>query len=75
MKVQPEYKVRFIPERDVHKLVNLYHLARTALADRPLDQQTSYNRMLWAADAYYCENNKTTSRTGIYKDLSGLLGR
>lgn len=30
------------------ELYNLYHLARTALADRPFLEQTRYHRKQWA---------------------------
>lgn len=33
----------------IAELWNLYHTARTALADKPADQSTPYYRKLWAA--------------------------
>ena len=74
MKVEPVYRTRFVPERDAAKLVNLYHLARTALCTEPLDRQTPYDRMLWASKEY-AKQNPSCSELGAYKDLCGLLDR
>ena len=35
------------------ELYNLYHLARTALADQPLDRQSKYDRKLYAAREFH----------------------
>ncbi len=72
--VEPPYAVRFITPEQVGELVNLYHLARTALCTLPLQQQTPWHRMTWAADEFSRANPETTS-TGAYKDLCGLLDR
>lgn len=74
MPLAPEYQVRFIPAEDRFKLVNLYHLARTALAGKPTAEQTPYFRMLWASREYARGSNQA-SATGAYKDLCGLLDR
>ena len=74
MPVAPSYQVRFIPESDISKLVNLYHLARTALSGKPYAEQSPYYRMLWASDQY-AKGNSTVSATAAYKDLCGLLDR
>lgn len=34
------------------ELYNLYHLARTALADRPVSYQSIYDRKLWASKEF-----------------------
>lgn len=74
MPLAPEYRVRFIPAEDTFKLVNLYHLARTALAGNPTSEQTPYFRMLWASKAY-ARGSNSVSEAGAYKDLCGLLDR
>ena len=74
MKVEPLYRARFVPARDEAKLVNLYHLARTALSDQPSNRQTPYDRMLWASKEY-AKQNPSCSELGAYKDLCGLLDR
>ena len=48
LKSMIDYKTRFIREEHSHELVNLYHLARTALADKPFKEQSKYDRMIWA---------------------------
>lgn len=69
--VQSDYRVRFVPECDAAKLVNLYHLARTALVGQ---ECTPYTRMRWASKQY-AQDNPSVSVTGAYKDLCGLLDR
>ena len=63
------YETRFVKKSDAAELVNLYHLARTALAG---DRATRYDRMCWAAKWFAKEHPYVTS-TGAYKDLDGLL--
>jgi hypothetical protein len=63
------YPVRFIKPSDADYLINLYHLARTALAGEPSGR---YERMLWASKAFAKEHPGVSS-TGAYKDLDGLL--
>lgn len=53
------------------ELFNLYHLARTALADRPQDRQTSYDRMVWAAAAF-AKEHRAISGSRAYKELSRM---
>lgn len=65
-----EYRVRFIAQKDIGELVNLYHLARTALVGKPC---APYDRMLWASASFAKSHN--ISATATYKDLCGLLGR
>jgi hypothetical protein len=74
MPVVEPYKVRFIPEQDKYDLVNLYHLARTALSDKPYAEQSPYHRMVWASSEY-SKINPAVSSTAAYKDLCGLLDR
>lgn len=67
--VAPTYRVRFIPQEDITKIVNLYHLARTALAGK---ECTPYTRKLWASREY-ARGSNSVSATGAYKDLCGIL--
>ena len=60
------YLTRFIPNRDAAEIVNLYHLARTAVGD------DRHARMVQAAKWYH-EAHPEIKRTGAYKDLCGLL--
>lgn len=54
------------------ELVNLYHLARTALAGRPGTVPSTYDRMLWASDAYAREH-PGVSKGHAYKALDRAL--
>ena len=65
----PPYKVRFINAMDSGELINLYHLARTALAG---ERAGRYERMLWAAK-WFAKEHPTVTAMGAYKDLDGLL--
>ena len=67
--VQPLYQLQWVKTTDAEELINLYHLARTALSGQPCGQ---YERMLWASKEFskmhpYC------GATAAYKDLDGLL--
>ena len=68
--VEPEYRVRFVREADAAALVNLYHLARTALSG---GDDGKHARKCWAA-AEFAKAHDYVSSTGAYKDLCGLLG-
>ncbi len=63
------YQCRFIAQRDSSELVNLYHLARTALAG---DRAGRYERMLWASK-WFAKQHPEVTPAGAYKDLDGLL--
>lgn len=67
----PAYQVRFINQHDSTELIDLYHLARTALAYGPAD---TLQYMQWASAEFH-KRHPEVSRTGAYKDLCGLLGR
>lgn len=69
LQMEPAYAVRFIRSEHSAELVNLYHLARTALAGEKCGR---YERMLWASGAFSKEHPAVTA-TGAYKDLNGLL--
>ena len=56
-------------EAQLCELVNLYHLARTALAGTGKD--TRYQRMLWASREY--AKTSTISEMGAYKALDRAL--
>jgi hypothetical protein len=64
--------LRFVRAQDYSELINLYHLARTALADKPLAEQGKYHRMIWATKEW-AKVHTYTSATGAYKDLSANL--
>jgi hypothetical protein len=61
--------LRFVKTEDYNELVNLYHLARTALAG---GDDSKYQRMLWASREW-AKKHTYTSATGAYKDLSANL--
>ena len=66
------YRLRFVTEAEGSELVNLYHLARTALSDKPYAEQSKYHRKLWASRAFHKAHPEVTE-TAAYKDLEGLL--
>lgn len=70
----PEYVCRFIPHADRFKLVNLYHLARTALCTLPIAEQSPWHRMRWSSEQY-AKEHPGVSQTAAYKDLCGILDR
>jgi hypothetical protein len=63
------YRTRYIQQSDAVSLVNMYHLAKTALCTGSCGR---WERMSWAAKQYHRENPQV-SVTGAYKDLEGLL--
>lgn len=65
----PAYRPRFVSEAQLADLVNLWHLARTALAGTNPD---SAARARWASDQF-ARANPTVTSTAAYKDLSGPL--
>jgi len=64
--------LRFLTEEQYTEALNLYHLARTALAAKPYGEQSKYHRMVWASKAFHRENPEI-SATAAYKDLSANL--
>ena len=71
MYIPDDYQVRFVPTNKSADLVNLYHLARTALSGQ---DDSPYQCMLWASGEFH-KANPNVSATGAYKDLCGLLDR
>jgi hypothetical protein len=65
-----DYKPRFVNKQEAIELVNLYHLARTALCGKPC---SALDRKIWACEQLARKSN-SVSRDGAYKDLCGLLG-
>lgn len=61
--------LRFVKDEHYTELVNLYHLARTALAG---GDDSKYARMIWACKEW-AKVHTYTSSTGAYKDLSANL--
>lgn len=70
LQVQPPYQMRFAPEADRNKLINLFHTAKTALSGTK-QGNSRYERLKWAAAQYHKENPEV-SETGAYKDLCGI---
>lgn len=64
--------LRFMSQEQYCELVNLFHLARTALSDKPLSEQTKYYRMLWATKEFN-KLHPEISATAAYKDLSANM--
>lgn len=69
--IAPVYVPRFVTPAQGFELVNLYHLARTALSPTA---PTPHQRRMWAAWEF-CRTFPAVSCTGAYKDLCGLLDR
>lgn len=67
--MEGEYKTRFVSKSQGVELINLFHLARTALAG---ESPTKYDRMLWAVKAF-CKDNPEMKSMAVYKDIDGLL--
>ena len=70
-RIEPGYTPRFVTVEQGHKLVSLYHLARTALSGKSC---TPYDRMVWASKEF-ARGSNSVSESAAYKDLCGLLGR
>ena len=66
--VSPGYQVRFIRPGQAGELMDLFHLARTALSGK---DASNYNRMLWASNEFH-KAHPEVSATAAYKDLDGL---
>ena len=62
------YQVRFIRPDQAGELMDLFHLARTALSG---GDASNYNRMLWASKEF-SKAHPEVSSTAAYKDLDGL---
>lgn len=61
--------LRFVRQEHYTELVNLYHLARTALAG---GDDSKWARMIWASKEF-SKLHPYVSSTGAYKDLSENL--
>ncbi len=59
---------RFIAERDLAELSNLWHLSRVAAQP----ETSRYRRMLWTSAEFAKAHPEVTS-TGAYKDLGDML--
>lgn len=71
-----DYKTRFIPQGTEQELVELWHLARTALAGKRDSSgkhlgSDRHARMVWASGEFAKKHR--VSPTAAYKDLEGLL--
>lgn len=66
--------LRFISESQYKEGIELYHLARTALSDKPFNEQSKCYRILWACKELH-KKYPNISETAFYKDLDvGLYG-
>jgi len=63
------YTLRWVKKEDAAELINLYHLALTALSGAPCGR---YERMLWAS-RWFAQEHSYVSVVAAYKDLDGLL--
>lgn len=63
-------QLRFVRTCDYHELINLYHLARTALSGDA--DQSKHARMIWASKEW-AKVHTYASATAAYKDLSDAL--
>lgn len=61
--------LRFVKIRDYPELINLYHLARTALSGQ---DDSKHARMVWASKEF-AKLYPYVSATGAYKDLETNL--
>jgi hypothetical protein len=59
------FKPRFVPERLLGDLSNLWHLSR-------VPKNTRYERMCWVADEFH-KAHPEISTNAAYKDLDGML--
>lgn len=65
-----DYRIlRFITREQYSEGVELYHLARTALSDKPYSEQSKYCRVIWACKELH-KKYPNISETAFYKDLS-----
>ena len=71
MQIEPGYESRFVKRDHENELINLYHLARTALSGQRCGR---YERMLWASKEF-SKLHPEVSSTAAYKDLDGLTYR
>lgn len=69
MVIEPVYQPRHVSGPQLTELVNLYHLARTALSGQRCGR---YERLCWAAAEFH-KINPAISVTAAYKDLSNSL--
>lgn len=69
MSIEPPYRPRFVHPQDMPELINLYHLARTALAG---GDDGRVARMSWASK-WFAKEHAYVSAMGAYKDLSNTL--
>lgn len=67
--MQVNVPLRFVKAEHYGDLINLYHLARTALSGQDCSK---YARMLWATKEWAKTHTYTTA-TGAYKDLDANL--
>lgn len=64
--------LRFLTQEEYNLGIEYYHLARTALSDKPFKEQSKYFRILWACKELH-KKYPNRSETAIYKDLETNL--
>lgn len=64
------FQSRFLTDKQLGELVELWHLSRTALSGR--DGDSRYKRVIWASDAFHTAYPDISS-TAAYKDLDAKL--
>lgn len=69
--VEPLYVPRWIKREHEAEAINLYHLARTALAGSRYDR---YDRLIWASREFTKKYDYLTA-TAAYKDLDCMTRR
>ena len=64
--------LRFISEPQLREALDMYRLARVALADKPYKEQSKYDRILYACKEMH-KIYPSISETAFYKDLETNL--
>lgn len=71
-RVLPPASLRFVTRAQGTELVNLFHLARTALCGKGKGIPSRHEKMLWASGEFHKEHPEISS-TAAFKDLEALL--
>jgi hypothetical protein len=64
--------LRFISQNQLNEGIEYYHVARCALSDKPLKEQSKYHRILYAC-RWLHKKYPDISETAFYKDLESNL--
>lgn len=71
LKVLPAYQPRFVTEAGLAEMIELWHLAKVPVCDRPLNTR-AHRRKIWAAEQFHVLHPEISS-TAAYKDLDAYL--